>query len=534
MGLFFDSLISFEEKSNAKEMEHVTTESNICKYLLQISDATDQFFSKETARTNLKYFKQCMYFCSSGLENPMFLSMAQNELSLSEDILNIHRLMYLYCGKKHTYLKLDNKLDNIYSKYENCSFIWKVPNIFMPYLASYILAANHIKKGGSIKSFFDKLKYFFDKTIEIKNEDLNASDINMTDIYSEWTNEYLGQEYFSTLDTLYGRYSKTTEQKAAIRNSLRGLTCILMDCPEHPNMIPFFATILLTHYKKCLFEKEPDNATSNDKNTVLNDLTLFYAHEEPWKEDWEQAFLKQLCTELSNTIKEVIIFIGKYLKNNNKTSKYPLSVKNFRDFNNEYSVFFNKVLEIPDVAEKEYRKFFKFVIEEHPEIRQAIENRTLLFNHENAEKHIGILNKTILKYYGKMQNELRKFVKRVEQSSSQTPENYKTLNPNDDYFKNLEKSIQLLQNHFSENLEKEMKKLTPVLKYNNPGYIETLKYPIYFYEEEDILKIMRILNREYFRLSDDDMEKLIKHKGWTFPIIRPLVIEFLLELPLMV
>ena len=45
---------------------------------------------------------------------------------------------------------------------------------------------------------------------------------------------------------------------------------------------------------------------------------------------------------------------------------------------------------------------------------------------------------------------------------------------------------------------------------------------------------MRILNKEYFLLSDDDMEKLIKHKGWTFPIIRPHVIEFLLELPLMV
>jgi len=58
-----------------------------------------------------------MYFCSSGLENPMFLSMAQDGLSLSEDILNIHRLMYLYCGEKHTYLKIDNKLDNIYSKY---------------------------------------------------------------------------------------------------------------------------------------------------------------------------------------------------------------------------------------------------------------------------------------------------------------------------------------------------------------------------------------------------------------------------------
>ena len=475
-----------------------------------------------------------MYFCSSGLENPMFLSMAQDGLSLSEDILNIHRLMYLYCGEKHTYLKIDNKLDNIYSKYENCSFKWEVPNIFMPYLASYILAAYHIKNGGSIKSFFDKLKYFFDKTIEIKNEDLNVSDLNMADIYSEWTNEYLGQEYFSTLDTLYGRYSKTSKQEATVRNSLRGLTCILMDCPDHPSMIPSFATILLTHYKKWLFEKEPDNTTSYDKNTVLNDLTSFYAHEEPWKEDWEQAFLEQLRTELSNTTKKVIIFIDKYLKNNNKTPKYPLSVNDFNDFDEKCSFYLNELSNMSGNAEKKFRNFYKYITEERQEIRQAIENRTLLFDHENAEKHIKTLNKTILKYYGQMQNEFRKFIKRVEQSSSQIPENYKTLNPNDDYFKDLKKSIQLLQNHFSENLKNEMKKLTPALKYNNPGYIETLKYPIYYYEEDDILKIMRILNKEYFHLSDDDMEKLIKHKGWTFPIIRPHVIEFLLELPLMV
>ena len=47
--LCFDSLISFEEKSTAKEMEYVTIEADICRYLLQIGDATNEFFSEETA-----------------------------------------------------------------------------------------------------------------------------------------------------------------------------------------------------------------------------------------------------------------------------------------------------------------------------------------------------------------------------------------------------------------------------------------------------------------------------------------------------
>lgn len=533
MNLCFDSLISFEEKLNTKEMERVTKEADICSYLLQIGETTNEFFSKETARTKLKYFKQCMYFCSAGLGNAMFLEIAEKELLLSEDILNIHRLMYIYCGEKHTYLKIDNKLDNINSRYKNSSFNWEIPYIFMPYLASYVLAANDIKNDDSIKSFFAKLNDYFAKIIEIKNKYSNTSDINIADIYSEWTNEYLGQKYFSTLDTLYGRYSKTTDQKATIRNSVRGLTDILLDCTEHPSVIPSFVTMLLMHYKNCLLEREPDN-TSYDKNTTLNDLTLFYAHEEPWKENWEQEFIKSLCNDLSKTTGELLIFIGDYLRNNNKTPKYALSVKDFNDFNKQYSSHSDKLLDILEHLDEVMRDFFKFITEERTDVRQCIKDYKLIFDQKNAERHIKILCKTISKYYGQMQNELRKFVKRVKQSSSPTPENYTTLIPNDDYFNDLKESIQLAQKHLSKNLKKEMEQLTPVLKYNNPGYIKALEYPIYHYEEEDILKIMRILNKEYFHLSDDDMKKLIKHKGWNFPTVRPLVIEFLLELPSMI
>ena len=533
MFLCFDPLVSFEEKLNAKEMEHVTKEADICSYLLQIGETTNEFFSKETARTKLKYFKQCMYFCSAGLGNAMFLEIAEKGLLLSEDILNIHRLMYIYCGEKHTYLKIDNKLDNINSRYENSSFNWEIPYIFMPYLASYVLAANDIKNDGSIKSFFAKLNDFFSKSIEIKNKYSNASDINIANIYSKWTNEYLGQEYFSTLDTLYGRYSKTTDQKATIRNSVRGLTGILLDCTEHPSVIPSFVTMLLIHYKNCLLEKEPDN-TSYDNNTTLNDLTLFYPHKESWKEEWEQGFIKYLCNELSETTEELLIFISDYLRNNNKTPKYALSVKDFNDFNKQYSSHLNKLLDMMERLDEVMRNFFKFITEERPDIRQYIKDHKLIFDQKNVERHIKILYKTISKHYEQIQTEFHIFVKKVEKSSSPTPENYTTLIPNDDYFNDLKKSIQLAQKYLTENLKKDMEQLTPVLKYNNPGYIEALKYPIYHYEEEDILKIMRILNKEYFHLSDDNMKKLIKHKGWNFPTTRPLVIKFLLELPLIV
>ena len=497
MNLRFDSLISFEEKLNTKEMKYLTVEKRICEYILNIGNLSAEFNAIETARTRLKYFKQCMYFCSSGLENPMFLDIAKDSLLLSEnnlDILNIHRLMYIYmCDENREYLKLDNKFNKYGDRYENCSFTWKIPYPFAPYLAAYILAAFSInRKTAPANSFFKKLDHYFDTAAKTKYHDQKTPDINIEEIYPDWTNEYLGRKYFSTLETLYKKYAQTPEQKATIRNATRGLTSILTDSYYHksPSAIPTYMNLLLEQFEKELTEKvlnkgaiqnvtdkkeenqkAPDkkeksqkalerkesdkNSDSNKSNNTippLTDPTLLYKHEEAWNANEELSFLDQRCKELSEATNKFLDFIGNQLEDNHISSKYPLAIKDFDKFKEQYETHLQKLKSMLKNIKVSFCQRCKDIIEDYY-VAQRIAERSFIFDNNNAETHIKELYKIISHYYQEIITEFEKFIKKVKKSSSSNPQNYRTITTEDDYFSNLKDSIKLSQDRLSKKLE---------------------------------------------------------------------------------
>ena len=171
----------------------------------------------------------------------------------------------------------------------------------------------------------------------------------------------------------------------------------------------------------------------------------------------------------------------------------------------------------------------KDIIEDYY-VAQRIAERSFIFDNNNAETHIKELYKIISHYYQEIITEFEKFIKKVKKSSSSNPQNYRTITTEDDYFSNLKDSIKLSQDRLSKKLEEKLKDLPPLLIYKNPGYIESLKFPLYRFEEDDIKRILRSLNQKAFDLTDTDINQRIAEQGWRFPIIQPHVIKFLLKI----
>lgn len=503
---------------------YITNEEKLCSYISIVGE----LYSANTTRGRLNWFKENLYFCSSGLSNPMFLSMARDSLAISDELMNINELMYKFmCNKKHNYLNF-NILENIASKYDSSSFTWNIPDFVVPFLTAFILASNPSKKDGSTRHFFERLDEYFKIALGKLNTELTYDKEKVSNLYQEWTNEYLGRQYFCTLDILYDEFTNTSEQKRILRESVYGLTRILIECPVHPSPIPAYVNRLLKHYQTLLLQKaHVSSPISKD------DLYYFYKHDENWKLNNELDFIMCLVDNLSKITHDLGSYINDYFKENGKPSIYKISVNQYDTFQEKYWEYLRAMTYQIEHLEEGFRSFFE-TVENTPSISQAVNARRMFIDETNKEKHIKELSKLIAKYYAQIQKAFIDFLGAVCKASGKNPEKYSKLTIEKDYRSELDNSVMESQERLSENIERTLSKLPDILYFHNPGYVQSLAYPVSTFHENDILRITYELTENYSTLSKEYLIHHFENKGLVFPVWRPDVITFLLNFDQMI
>lgn len=494
-----------------------TAETTICSYI----GIVDDLFSNTSTSARLDKFKKTLYFCSSNLSHPMFLSIAQDNLLISNELLNIHELMYKFmCTSEYKCLKF-NAMENINSRYESTSFTWKISDDLFPFLIAYILTTN--SKNITFPSlFFEKLDNYFYKALEKLSNELTYNKEMISELYSEWTENFFGRKYFCTLDSLYKTFTTTEDQKNSLRNSINGLTRILVECPVYPNKIVFYVNKLLDHYKMSLIEKA-HTPTPNPE-----ELLPFYKHLTPWKIRNEPSFISYLNNKLIKTTQNLCHYIENHLATEGKLSKYKIAVNHFDKFSTESSKYIFDIDKQLKNMNEEFSVFFTSV-KNYPSISNGIQTGILTYSQENEEKHVDEIIKLFKKYYGKIKKAFEKFVRTVKKASGEHPENYTSLTIDRDYYSELTDTINSFQNRLTQKLEDILNGLPFILYYHNPGYMYDFKYPTEFFGEDDILRITYELTGEYHNLPEDHLIQLFKSKEFVLPACRADIISFLLN-----
>lgn len=509
MKLSLNKLKAFEEKLIIST-ERITTEEEIYDYMTSIGE----IYSFTTLSNKLEYFKKCMYYCSPGLSNTMFLEMAQNELALPDERIYIHELMYQFlCNPKHKFLKF-NIPENITSKYEPASFSWDISKLIMPVLTAYILAANVSKKSFSVSSFFEKMdRYFYSSS--------NICDEYVREIYLDLTNEYLGRQYFCTLNSLYEKYSETSNQQQALRNATYSLTRILIECPVKPSIVSTHICSLLEYYQTDL-----GNHVYSDANTSSKLMPL-YAHDAPWTASIETELIKQLTTTFSKLTTPLLTFIENSL---DSKSRYGISIKNFDLFQHEFKKYEDDISSIIEESLKNIENTYDS-IQNNTDIIKAVKEGRLIFNEAKLNTHKKCLIGAITKYHKCISTKFSTFKTKVKQASNSNTKHPVSLSCETDYFETLKTDIQYYQNILIENnFEGKFKKLSPIFSLHNLGYVENSRYPVDCFYENDILSITYELRKNYCFISYPScIIQRFKDNGIRFPLSRSDLIDFLLK-----
>ncbi|WP_395013810.1 hypothetical protein [Robinsoniella peoriensis] len=517
----FRHLDLFEKSLNAEDMKFVTTESEIIKYLNNVSE----LYASESARIRLVNLKKCMYFSSFSHQNPMYFISIKKALGLTDELIHIHELMYLVLSdEKHLYLKFlpsECSLDG----YKACQFSWHVPHTFMPFLAAYILATADFKHSKNhLAQFYEVAEQYLAKALDQSSDYVDILPAKcLGEIFPRWTNEYLGRQYFTTLDALYKTYSKNTEQHQILRDSVKGLTYLLLECNCHPSPIPTYIYMLLEHFQKQLHTVTHQNAMHS-----LN-LTSLYEHSEQLVLNDEKATIKNIANQLLKMVAELFSFIDDYLKKNHiEGAKYELSIHNFDCFYSKFCSFIFSIEQEQKEIESLIRSYF-FNVNSHPNIKAAVSIGNLTISQQYEEKHIQIFSTLIINTFSEIIDSFNKFLTKVFYASEPNPEKHKKLTVEHIYVAELKKTVSKTIQNFNENLETSFKYLPAILYFHDLGFLHKVKYPLDNFEACDILRFIDELTRQYRYLSSDHLIKCLQRQGIHFPLTRQHVIKFLLN-----
>ena len=178
-------------------------------------------YDRRTLRKWIDFFKKCMYYASSDYSNPMFLSLAYNEIKKSDqypqEFLYIHKLMYQFlCLRTPCFLEFPTCTDSV-SAYDPSVIKWNVPASVTPFLIAYIKAASKFKKDAPVTSFFHNLEETLTEIATRQNDSIEADCQNLTD-------EILCRRYFCTVEEIYNTFAKNNRQKETIRHCIFHLT----------------------------------------------------------------------------------------------------------------------------------------------------------------------------------------------------------------------------------------------------------------------------------------------------------------------
>ena len=505
----------FKIEPDIPTSEYVDSKNKIRDYMIEAGLA-----SKNTIDKRIAFFKKCMYYCSSCHANPAFYILAKDALGLSDELINIHELMYKFFVKEQHCLNF-TVLAQIDDKYDPApsSFSWHISPIIMPFFTACISASGlcNVTANMTISDFFVKLNDEFKMTVKYSlscsntssaKEKLSFLSHNLDDVFEQWTDTVLGKSYFCKLESIYKNYSWNERQKTDIQISIYSLTRILIENPVSSDKISQYVTTMLDKYRFHL---------SQDIKFNTKEL---YPYKFPRKIPEEPAFIKGLYETFSQSVKKVLTFISTYKYEPH--SKYKISVSDFDSFQGEYNQYYEQLSEITNSVNNNLSNFFRDAKRRHDK------PPSINFNDINAKKHIAEISSTICNYYKKIQKSFGNFLSVVKKASSPNPEKYDNLAIDHDYLEELERNIYLFLNQLRKTLKKNISSLPDILNCYNPGAVNMWKYPTDLFDEDDIIRIINELSPEYSpEPQADKIIALLKTKNVRFPMLRASVITFL-------
>lgn len=315
----------------------------------------------------------------------------------------------------------------------------------MPIAISYILTVTSFKKCDSPKKFFDKLDdYFksFKNTPQITKE-----------IYEDWTELYLGREYFCHLENIYETFAKTAKQKEIVKSSLRPLTRLFVESSMKPDSFLLEAPKLLTTYETLL--KEHDSST-------------LFPHDRPTIPEDETNLMGLLSGTLFHLPDDLLDFCHMSLEHN---SKYKISVNNFDLFNNDFDNYVTAI-------ETQIEKSLEQIKTAYDTIKNNLNKDYTNNNATVIEEHSDFLIASITTYKNELVDKFSTFIKKVKWASGPNPENRSSLRAGIDYFNEFENSLHDIAKNLEKKFNEDFKKLTPFLIHKEGYIIEQLCLPI--------------------------------------------------------
>lgn len=515
--ILYDKFIKKFEEKMKESKTFISTRTEICEYLNQVSG----HYSKNTAFTQLSNFETTIYHAAICQENPVFDYIGPRESSALNPLSNLHYLMFRFLTNGNSGI-LDFKItthrfSSIYSiEYPYPSFKWKIPSIFMPFLAAYILACTKQKDSWTFSVFFEKLESSFSESLSCAQKYIpDESQSDMKDFFQAWTANYLGKLYFLNLDKLLQSFSQKEEYQSQILRSIHLLTTVLLHSPLFPNPIPYYLDRLSEHFAKEIKKHEAAD---------------LFPHPEPWRINDEQSFVRSLTAFIMFQIKSFRDSIHAALKKHHiKDSKYELAVDDYPSFVEDIFKSYLNLYSACEQSEVILRRFFE-LSNNNPDVQKGLSNNRLTISYANEEKHIKFFKQLVEKCAESVFKESDKFLKLVSLSSSDRAVHSKKITVKQDYYYTFKKNISTLLRNFKTGLITKYPDLPAPFYYHQPGAISKIGFSDYVFTEQDILKIFSVLVPKTNVLVSEHILNLLAVKGFQFPMSADGVVNLLLHL----
>ena len=231
-----------------------------------------------------------------------------------------------------------------------------------------------------------------------------------------WLIEYLGKNYFCTIDDLYNTYSQKDSHKTMLENSVKGLTFLFLENTERPNPASRHIVSLLKDYVNSVERASLSKYQNSTGNSLLYDYT------EPLQLEKELQYMEALFTNLSNTLNKMLDWIDSFINDHHKKySKYSLYINNFNLFTKTYNDFVKQIQEQMDNINYDIYCYFQCLAEDSL-IISLQESKQLYLDKFNEETHIDKYVRMFSSCYKCILKDLGYFFRQVEHSCSATPE----------------------------------------------------------------------------------------------------------------
>ncbi len=475
-------------------MSFITDEKDFISFIKDIGDIE----AKSTAKKKFENFKKCLYAVSFGHFNPDFYMVPFRELGVSEELFFVHELMFKYLTEQG-YLSLEKfhekdsvgndvpTQDGVLAESKFSKFNWNIPHKIFPFVCAYALASSpssDTRAGITVNILKDKLKSYYEAAYKLWNEQHKGteelSDETLSD-YDNLASYTLGLSYFSTLEDILKKYGRDDNEKALLRNSLIGLTLLLMDCPNNSSAIQHAILRLLSDYKEHITSK-----VGNDPKNI-NSLYTYYS---PMPLSSNMAIVTESMEELNKKIDDILNYIKSYLSaHHDDSAKYKIAIT--KDVLGEFeSECYRRIDELRQLCDNAINNYKDKFCEEYKQAEASPSG--LAAGEAYLQDYLISFTTATKKYYSKnIIDDLDLFITNVYYAS--THDHYVAKKADKD-FSDLEHSIQLDRKNYMNTICTNFKNTAPAMFAEVPAYIDQIGYPqYYYYEKEMIYRIIGVL-----------------------------------------